>query len=263
MKICMIGDSHLAMMMEAAKAYSKSECDITAVTWPRQFEDQFSYQGSQLMAMGPELAAFWKSGGYSDRIELTKFDKIVFVSHTVTMFNIFNILRDHVVSDWNGGALVVEAVNSLNAPPNRRRLLTSAAFHECLKGIITSNYAFRIAAEARAHCAVPICVLPAPFLAEGTLTHRPNLNGLKRILNRKDGANLARAYNDAHVAAFADVTDVTVVPQPAETITRACLTKEDYRVGATKFGTDDLHRADDVMHAGPLMGQLLLKDILA
>lgn len=259
----MIGDSHLTMMVEANREFFSPSLDIATVTWPRQFEDQFSFDGVELRAGGDGLEAFWKKCDLPKRIDLTQFDQISFVSHTVTMFSIFKVLQDHIVSNWNGAASIIRALHSSPSNTSTRRLLTASAFQECLVGMIRSNYAFRIASELRRHSTVSICVLPPPFLADTTLMHRPNLTGLKRILKHDDGALLAACYNQAHVAAFGDIPHVTVVTQPDQTLTRGCLTKDMYRAGAKRFGTNVAHREDDVMHAGPLLGQLLLNEIIS
>ena len=262
MNICMIGDSHLAMMLEANKEFFPPSVEITAITWPRQFENQFAFKGTEVSANGDGLVDFWKSCGLTQTVDLADFDKVVFISYTATMFNIFAMLRDHVVSNWNAARPVIESLNAHQASPGARRLLTPAAFQACIVGIIQSNHAYRIASNLREHCQVPMAVVPPPFLAETTLKHRPKLTGLKRVLNHKDGANLAAGYNDAHRVAFAHIPDVSVVAQPAQTVVRGCLTKDDYRAGAKRFGMEVAHSNDDVMHAGPLMGQLLLNTIL-
>lgn len=262
MKICMVGDSHLTMILEAHKQLNAASIEVDAVTWPRQHEDQFSFEGVELVATGNELAKFWEVGGLPDRIDVTQYDKVVFVSYTITMFNIFKILSDHVVSSWNGAEHIIDSINACSTFVSKRRLLTASALQESMVGIIRSNYAFRIASALRDYSSMPISVVPPPFLREETLTYRPNLTGLKRILNNNDGVSLADAFNSAHRSAFADIADVCIITQPEHTLTRGCLTKESYRSGAKKFGTDIAHKADDVMHAGPLLGQVIWNELL-
>ncbi|WP_415919510.1 hypothetical protein [Tateyamaria sp. SN6-1] len=259
----MIGDSHLTMMLEANKAFYSDKLEIAPITWPRQYVDQFAFSGTELMAQGDALAHFWKGCGLNPTVDAAQFDAVVFVSRTVTAFNIFTILQDYVVSNWNGARDAIKSLKSMIHSPSNRRLMTPAAFEECMIGIIQSDFTYRIAAQLREHCTVPIFVVPPPYLAERTLKHRPHLTGLKRILHNDDGSVFAESYTAAHHSAFARIPDVSVLTQPDQTVTRGCLTKETYRAGAKRFGTDDAHREDDVMHAGPAFGKLCLDRITA
>jgi len=94
------------------------------------------------------------------------------------------------------------------------------------------------------------------------LTHRPKLFGLKRILQSGDGFAFAACYNEAHEVAFAPFENGTVLRQKERTLTQGCLTKETYRAGAKRFGTDVAHNENDVMHAGPKLGQLVLDAVM-
>jgi hypothetical protein len=261
MKICMIGDSHLAMMLNAQKEEPIKGLDITPVTWPRHFHEQFTLRGTQLCADGPGLVSFWKQGGLGSKIDLTAFDRLVYVSFTATQFSAFHILREHVVSGWNDAKPVIRALNAPMEQPDRRRLLTPAVFNQCLAGVIRENYAYTFTKQIRKHSDIPIAVVPAPFLAENVLTHRPKLWGLKRILRANDGEALAQSLNDAHQIAFGGLENVSVLRQPKETVACGCLTAERYREGAKRYGTTEAHSTTDILHAGPLLGRLLMKMI--
>jgi len=118
MKICMIGDSHLAMIVEAYKEKGTSECELSAVTWPREYEDEFTLNGTELVAGGRGLAEFWRGGGLPERIDVTRFDLIALVSHTVTAFNAFAVLREHAVSGWKGADGIEGALLAGDRTPN-------------------------------------------------------------------------------------------------------------------------------------------------
>ena len=261
MKICMIGDSHLAMLLNAQKKYPVKGLDITPVTWPQQFHDQFSLRGTNLCADGAGLASFWRSGGLAPTIDLTAFDRLVFVSFTATAFNAFHILRTHAVSDWNDAEPVIKALDAPLGDAGDRRLLTPAVFKQSLAGTIRENHSYKFIDQIRKHSAIPIAVVPAPFLAEHTLEHRPKLWGLRRVLRAKDGAALAQSLHDAHEIAFGPFADVSVLRQPQQTVTQGCLTAQEYREGAARYGTTVAHSANDILHAGPLLGQILINEI--
>ena len=263
MKICMIGDSHLAMMVNAQKEQSFDGLEIAPVSWPRQFFDQLKWHGTEISAEGPELIGHWERSGLPPKIDLSDFDLLVFVSNTTTAFHAFTVLREHIVTGWNESELVVKTLNSPMGAPDDRRLMTQDALTACLTGCIKENHTYKFVDHVRQHCDIPIVVIPAPYLAESSLKRRKNLWGLKLVLRNKDGAALARSLHEAHEIAFGAFSNLKLLRQPEEAIVRGCLTKEIYREGARRFGSQALHGADDILHAGPLLGALWLKEICA
>lgn len=263
MKICMIGDSHLAMMINAQRQDPIDGLDITPVSWPRQWFDQVAFEGTEICANGAELAEDWDRCGLPARLDLSTFDKVVFVSYTITAFHAFVILGDHAVSGWNDASFLVKKLNSQLKGPGKRRLITPAVFRESLAGLIRENHTFGFVDHLRQHCDVPIVVIPAPYLAEHTLDHRKNLWGLKQVLRKRDGAVMVDALHDAHQMVFGSYSNLTLLRQPEESVVRGCLTSDVYRAGATRMGTGALHREDDILHAGPKLGRLYLQKISA
>lgn len=261
MKICMIGDSHLAMMVNAQKEQRFENLEITPVSWPRQFYDQLSLRGTEMCADGPELIADWERRGLAPKIDLAAFRQLVFVSHTITAFSAFTILRDHVISGWNEAEFLVKRLNSPMGGPDDRRLMTPAVFQECLAGLIQESPTYKLIDHVRKHSSVTIVLVPAPYLAEHTLKHRSRLWRLRQVLRKNDGAALAQSLHQAHEIAFGSFSNVTLLRQPEETVVRGCLTQEMYREGARRYGTGAMHSADDILHAGPLLGRLYLKEI--
>lgn len=261
MKICMIGDSHLAMMINAHKQQKTPGLDLMPVSWPRQYFDQLSLEGSEFCAGGPELRADWKMLGLPQRINLASFDQVVFVSYTVTAFHAFVLLRDFAVSDWRDAEFLIKRLNSPIGSPGDRRLITPALFKACLAGMIRDNSTFGFVDHLRKHSDVPIVIVPAPYLAEHTLKHRLRMWGLRQVLRKHDGAALADCLHEAHELAFAPFENLRILRQPAETVIRGCLTRETYREGAARMVSGDAHNADDILHAGPRLGALLLRDI--
>lgn len=265
----MIGDSHLAMMVNAKKEQRFENLEVTPVSWPPQFYDQLSMRGTEMCADGPELIADWEKRGLAPKIDLAAFQKLVFVSYTITAFSAFAILRDHVISGWNGADFLVRRLNAdfsgntLDSPmedQDERKLMTPAVFQQCLAGLIRENPTYKLVDHVRKHSSVPIVVVPAPYLAEHTLKHRP-LWRLDQVLRKNDGAALARSLHQAHEITFGSFSNVTLLRQPDETVVRGCLTQEMYREGARRYGTGAMHSADDILHAGPLLGRLYLKEI--
>ncbi len=261
MKICMIGDSHLTMMINAHRQHPIENLDITPVSWPRQLFEQLAFEGTEICANGPELAEDWDRCGLPARLDLSNFDKVVFVSYTITAFHAFVILGDHAVSGWNDAGFLIKRLNSQLKGPGNRRLITPAVFGESLAGLIRENHTYKFIDHLRQYSEVPAVVIPAPYLAEHTLDYRKNLWGLKQVLHKHDGASMVEALHAAHEKVFGAYSNLTLLRQPEATVVRGCLTSDIYRAGATRMGTGTLHRKDDILHAGPKLGHLYLKAI--
>lgn len=261
MKMCMIGDSHLAMMVSAYKEQPLEGLEIVPVSWLRHLGPQVRIDGSSLYADGAELTDFWNGVGLPSRIELAEYDALTFVSFSATLFSVLAILRDHAVSGWNGTKPIIKALNSPLGNPSRRRLITPAVFSDSLSGIMRDNYTYKFIEQIRGVSDIPIMMVPAPLPRELILSHRPNLQALKRILHAQDGGVVAQSLQHAHETTYGAFDNVTVLRQPQETIVHGCLTKEKYRVGASRYGTGVEHDDDDILHAGPLLGQIFLNKI--
>ncbi len=263
MKTCIIGDSHLAMLVNAHKAYPVDGMDVTPVPLPRPLEGRQLLVGTEMRSDDDDLTAFWERGGLGPVVDLTVFDRVVFVSYTATIFNALALLRDHAVTGWTDAKPVMKSLNSSLGNPTSRRLLTPAVYRASLAGTIQANHTHAFVDELRRNCDVPITIIPPPFLAYNTLQIRKSFAGLRRILQQDDGAKLASALNDAHDMAFAAMSDVSVLHQPPETVIHGCLTAKKYTEGATRYGVEMDQEANDIIHAGPAMGGLLLNEIKA
>ncbi|MEL7100023.1 MAG: hypothetical protein AAGM84_14450 [Pseudomonadota bacterium] len=256
MKICIFGDSHLAMFVKAAQAHPELGVELTPVSWIFGNEGQYKASNGRLTVHGPEMAAFWERANIPTSIDLNAFDRLVCVSGTVTSHNAFPLLRGHTIYGWPG------AQKARAAGKQTRTLMTEAAFVQALTARAQAGDAFTLTRALRAACEVPIAVAPAPLLAETTLTQRPKLVVLKRVLNAGDGAALREALHTAQTRAYAQIDGVDVIFQPDDSVTQGCLTRETYRVGAARYGSGQMHDETDILHAGPALGKALLQQIL-
>lgn len=261
MKLCLLGDSHLAKFVRAQKEDPIPDLEITAVSWPGDCFREIGFRGTELYADGPGVEKLWTRLNTPMQVDLSGFDKVVLVSNTVTSFNVFRILRDCVVSTWSEARPAIASLKSFLGNPDGRRLLSQSAFMASLVCIIKNNESYQVVSHLREHSDVPVIVIPAPYLSENTLRLRGKMDGLRRVLEAKDGPILAQSIEEAHRQAFAHFANLRLIFQPKQTIAQGCLTKDSYRVGASRLGKEVDHGRRDVMHAGPLMGQLLLKEI--
>lgn len=238
------------------------ELEITTFAQPGNGPEEVLFDQSVITADCADLRTFLDKMGTPHSLDLNAFDMVILATKTATAFNMFGLLKGYRVSDWASSAGFRQTIRAPGEDLDAERLISSAAVQACLINAIQSNLSYRLCAQIRRGCDVPIYIVRNPLLAEKTLEHRPKLNGLRRILARGDGDALRACIDAAHIAAFDGLTGVRVIMQPKDTITEGCLTKEAYGRDSVRLASTKPHFDTDILHAGPKLGALLLQDIL-
>jgi len=262
MKICIIGDSHCAMLVAGAKQIDLGPAQITTFAQPGGGPRDVLFDGTVVTAASDKLKDTLDKLSTPHSLDLAEFDAIILAMKTATVFAAFEVLKTYRVSDWASTASVFEAITMPTVPLDDTRLITAAALETHLAAVISENLCHVYCAEIRQRCRVPIFIVRNPLLAEHTLQHNPHFYGLKRTLQRGDGAEMCATLDRAHAAAFAPFEDVHLMRQPDVTVTQGCLTKEEYGRESIRLASTRQHPDNDFLHAGPELGAMLMKDII-
>lgn len=258
MRMCLIGDSHVAMFIEQLAREPLENVEVQIVAQPGTGPQDASMHGSILAAETDELAEYLLKFGTPRTVDLNDFDLVVFISQTITAFDVFPLLRTHNVSNWNAAIVATENFEKHHRAPLEKHLLTESALVAALVDKARSRLTYKLAKKLRTSSDVPINIVPSPLLAETTLEKRPKITGLRRVQSSGDGANLYNCLSRACKMAFSDISDTQVIFQPEYTITKGCLTKESYREGSKRLESRKPHFQDDILHAGPNLARELL-----
>lgn len=261
MKLCVIGSSHVAMLMLAERDAPTPGLDLTFYAAPSGGVEAAELDGTTLRAVTPELRARLDMTGAPHAVDLNDFDAVVFVGETVSVFSAVALVRQANVSDWPSAAPLIAAAGEPFAPVLKRPLLTRAAYVAALAGAAREKLTYRLARALRERSDVPIAVVPQPYPAERVL--EGNAPVVRRIHRDGDGASLATCLAEAHEAAFAGIDRLHIVSQPPETVTGDFLTHDAFARHAMRLSLQQRQPKDDVLHMGGAYGRLALDAVLA
>ncbi|MGR3320364.1 MAG: hypothetical protein ACU0DK_00350 [Pseudooceanicola sp.] len=264
MKLCLIGNSHVAMLMLAHRdAALAREVSLTCFAKPSGGPDSAVLDGTRIAAPDADLRARLDSLGTPHELDLADFDAVVFVGETISVFSAVAMVRKHLVSDWPSARERITAEGDPLTPPPKRALMSPAALHA---GLVMANRAkltYRLAARLRDATDMPLIVLPQPYPAARITGQKAKYPMFHRIAKSGDGPALAAALTAAQADSFAGIRDITLLSQPRETIEAGFLTRNVFARGASRLSMKDTLPEDDVLHAGAEYGGLMLRRILA
>ncbi|MFC4730867.1 hypothetical protein ACFO5Z_04780 [Salipiger abyssi] len=262
MKLCVIGDSHVAMLMAALRDAGPGAPEVIWFAKPGLAEGEAALEGSRLCARDPDLVTRLESLGTPPEVDLDGVDAVVFVGGTVSAFGAVRLLQGHRVSGWPSARALIAAADTPSAAPLKQPLISERAYLAALEGVIRESVTHRLVTGLREASAVPVCVVPQPLPSEAILETEKKYPVFKRVARHGDGPAVAASLIAAHERAFAGLSGVTVFRQPEESIAQGFLTARAYTRDAVRLTAGAMPR-DDVLHAGPALGALYLARIRA
>lgn len=261
MKLCVVGNSHVGMMLGAWRSGRDAlpeALDLTFFARPGQGVEPSALEGSVLSAATPAMAERLEALGMPTRVDLSAFDGVVFVGNSASAFQGISMLQDHRVLGWRSSRSLVQTLREPLAPPAKFQLLTPEAYLAALVGAIRAGRTYGLVSHLREVSSIPAYVVPQPHPALAISEKR----GLFRRFRRSgDTPAVAGALATAHQAAFADIPDLTIVPQPADTVTDALFTADEFTRGAVRLDGDRKQARRDVLHANRHLGERILSAI--
>ncbi|MCR8549013.1 hypothetical protein M4578_14335 [Salipiger sp. P9] len=263
MKLCVIGNSHVAMLMAALRDAAPADMDITWFAKPGLAEGEAVLDGSRLCARDPDLVTRLERLGTPEYVDLAAFDGVVFVGSTASAFAAVRLLQGHRVSGWPSARKMISGALTPFAAPLKHPMLSEPAYLAALTDLIRGNLTYKLATALRAASAVPICVIPQPFPSDRLFDGDKKYPMFRRVVRRGDAAALAACLRSAHARAFAGIPGLVAFDQPADTIAQDFLTAAAYTRDAVRLSQTDTLPRDDVLHAGPALGARYLDSLRA
>ncbi len=262
MRICIVGNSHTAMLINALREDDLG-LDVTMFAVPGSGPVKAVQEGSRLIARDDYTQSKLSRLGMPHEVDLAAFDGVVFVGSTVSAFGAMAMLAGFRVWGWPGTTRALEEGAVPFAPALRQQLLSRQALAAGLMAQIEEGLTFRLLAGLRAASDVPALILPQPFPAARLLkmTGKPPI--FRRVVEDGEGALVAEALHDAHERVFGRFARTTVLRQPARSAREGMLTRRAYSLGATRLNTDLAQPRDDILHANAALGALYLRRIRA
>ena len=255
MRLCVIGNSHVAMLMAA---HAADPAGITPAWFakPGLRPDEMVLNGTVLSAASEELRARLDGFGTAPALDLAAFDAVAIVALAPSVFAAMRLLQDHDVTGWPSGTRrVAKALRSER--PLKRPLLTRAALRAALTGQMQASPAAGLAAALRATAPdLPVSFIAQPFPAESMLSAESRYPVFRRIAEAGDGAALAEDLSAAEDAVFGPL-GTAILRQPTETVARGCHSRDVVMRGAKRLA-GGRQQNEDPLHANAVLGADLL-----
>ncbi len=255
MKVLVFGNSHAACLMEACREGEVAAGhDVAFFVRSGSGVTDYALEGTRIVA-SVGMASFLNRLGLAVEQELADFDALVVVASEVSMFPLVQVLNTYRVLEWPEGSRA------------ERPALTEAVLRIALSEALMGTSAARLMANLRAVPGLadrPIHLLPQPFPSERLMQmgRNPAGAGFRRLLREGLGAQAAAVYGE-ELARFAATVGAVLHLQPAETITRDCLTAQAYSTKARRlFDLNRYQPQEDILHANLAYGRLALAQVL-
>ncbi|WP_323770203.1 hypothetical protein [Antarctobacter sp.] len=253
MKLCLIGDSHAAMLIAAHRQDPANEV-LTVFAKPGLSDKDILLEGSLLHAASKDMRERTARMGTPDTLDLAKFDAVVVAGLAPSAFAAVRLQQTHSVSGWPSGAKAI-AQALTDAPPKKARpLMTRAAYLAALTSLSETSLSARVAQAAPG----PVAVVAQPFPSDALLDQDGTYPIIRRVLRQRDGAALAADLIAAHRAGFDPLPRTTYLPQPADTLSHGCLTQAAFMRGGPRLSGGSGQDLDDVLHGNAALGARLL-----
>lgn len=260
MRLCIVGSSHVAMLMLAEREAPTPGLELTFFAAPAGWIGDVEASGSILRAGSEGLRGRLDMIGAPHEVDLDSFDGAVFVGETISAFSAVSLVRQHAVSGWPSAAPLIDKAGGPADTVLKRPLMSRAAYMAALVATARDNLTGRLVAGLRRASDRPVVLVPQPFPAERILKSKDN-PVFQRVRRAGDGAALAESLDAARALAFADIPRLAQVPQPPETIIRQFFTRDDYARGAMRLSMDQAQPRDDVLHTGAAYGRLVMAQV--
>ncbi len=247
MKICLLGDSHLAAI-KAGSSGLKTTHKLDFFGSPRDSMSGLSLQDTALLPGSGSLAEMLKvtSGGQT-RIELADYDQFILVG---LGFSFTRLARMHQRYRLFSG------VSDLK----HRYLISEDCRELAMAGLFEMSLAIDLAKTIRSASEAPILLVPEPFRSISVLDSTEEVELWSYMSDRTD--DLLTVYRTMQRRCEALLPNFRVLEQPDETIDRV-FTRSEFAEAAPRMTANgfESYTAPDFGHMGPLYGTRVLTEV--
>jgi len=247
MKLCVIGNSHAGMLVQAWRE-TPGGLDLTFFARQGRGPEGVRLRGTELHAVRRDTRHALDKLGMPQSVDVAGFDGFVIVAMTATIFTLMPMLWDHAVHGWASAA-------------SNRPLVSRAALLASLRAGIEANIAHSMIAKIRRVGDAPILLVPQPNPCEDLLDGGARFPALRRVVARGEGPQAAALLRDAHAQVFHAMEGVTLLAQPEGTVAQDVLSARDYMRGAGRLNPEGRQPEEDMLHANARYGALVLGQI--
>jgi len=264
MKLCVIGNSHVGMLRAAARKLGPDGPEITFFAKAGTGIELATVQGSKIAARHRELRAAQARFSMPEQVNVAEFDATILVAGTASVYTALRILQDVRVSGWRSCPTTIQRPNTGSQKPAKKALISEPAFVAALADQTRAGVSFRFAEAFRRACNVPIFIVPQPYPSERVFeSARPREYGFLRARRNGDGKEISACLARAIDRTFAEISNVTILHQPADTVAHGFTTARAFSRDAVRVDGDTAQPEADLLHVGPAYGKRVLARVTA
>jgi len=249
MRICVIGNSHLAALKQAWDQLTFDYREIELVFFGARASamTHLEVQNGCLVPTNEETRQdiYFTSGGQS-LIDINGFDAVL----------LYGLACDtHIFSP----ALATHRVG--NIADTTRKIMSLSCFTRICEDRVRRSLMFKIASLVRSVSGVPIFISPSPFPSRSCVE---DTSGKWNILAANYCQPIQQGYYDGINRAFQSFEGI-FLPQPGDTVTDFLFTKTQFSKGSIRLieGLSSAHPDDDYNHMNKDYGNAFLIHALA
>ena len=251
MRLCLIGDSHAAMLIAAHRADPAGDA-LTIFAKPGLAASDIAVEDGILRAVSEDLGKRLDGMGTSDSLDLRDFDAIVIAGLVPSAFAAVRLQQGHAVSGWPSGvrALARALADGPGAP---RPLMTRSAYRAALVALTENSLGATLARSAPC----PVSLVPQPFPSDALLQMEGRYPVFRRVVRNGDGAALAEDLHAAYNSVFRKIDGASCLLQSTDTRSHGCLTRADLMRAGPRLAEGGRQESDDILHGNAALGAVL------
>lgn len=257
MKLCVIGNSHVGMLRAAVRELGTDAPELTFFAKAGAGLEKARIRGAVIEAEDRGLRAAQQRFGMPASLDVSRFDAVLLVAGTISVYSALRILQTHRVSCWPSSRRI--AASGPGAARPQHMLVSEPAFVAALADEARAGLSHRFATAFRRASGVPIFVIPQPFPSERVFeTARPQEYGFLRARRDGDGPAIAACLGRALDQAFAGTDGTHVLNQPQDTVAHGFTTGRRFTRDAVRVDGGTPQDSADLLHVGPAYGRRVL-----
>jgi hypothetical protein len=261
MKVCVIGDSHMAMVAAAYHATSNDDMQMVFFGKPGLAVEEVSLDGTVLSFTDKRQNTLLAEMGTPEKIDLSEFDAIVFVAMAASIFSAVGLVSQHRVAGWPSTQEMLQST-PLDAP-FKTHLLSQAAMQANLVETTKRGATFYLLQGLRHHSQVPVFVVPQPYPSERVLKRAGKYGVFKRVHWAGEGKQIVASLVQSYIDVFAPIDQVTLLQQSASTISKDFFTSDEYSRDGVRLRELRKQGRKDILHANAAFGERVLEQLKA
>jgi hypothetical protein len=248
MKVCIIGNSHIAALKAGLPDVSLGDVEITFFGAPGECLNDMMLEDGIMFAPTEELRRIVRiTAGDQGDLRIRDFDAFVVIG---LEFGVLPVLRTYRTHRADSHVFRIGA----------QQIVSDRCFDQTVYDLLNESPAVKLVRRLRSVTDRPILLCEQAAPSESIA----DFAGWWRQLADSADADALRELVERTIARLPLSAGVSVAPQPEETLVRPILTAQEFSVGSVRLtpSVQDQHPDTDYAHMNATYGALVMRDAL-